>query len=99
MPGAIYRTPNANKQKAKLLPRTLRSHLGINTTHTKKMAKVGDLEFAPIRSLDDFLLESARFQVPSVKDLEKWNNRIINNLLYYQTNYYLLIGAVFILVG
>ncbi|KAF4532650.1 hypothetical protein B566_EDAN009831 [Ephemera danica] len=29
-----------------------------------------DIEFSPLRSLDDFLMESARFQMPNVKDLE-----------------------------
>ncbi|RVE68973.1 hypothetical protein OJAV_G00073200 [Oryzias javanicus] len=43
----------------------------------------------PLRSLDDFLLCSARFAVPDVRDLDRWNNRMINNLLYYQTNYLL----------
>lgn len=57
------------------------------------------LELAPVRSLDDFLLGSARFQLPNYKDLEKWGNRVVNNLLYYQTNYFLMALAVFTLVG
>lgn len=56
------------------------------------------LQFAPLRSLDDFVLESARFQVPS-SDLVKWNNRIVKNLLYYQTNYMLLMGLFNIIMG
>lgn len=56
------------------------------------------LQFAPLRSLDDFVLESARFQVPS-SDLQKWNNRIVKNLLYYQTNYLLLLGLFNIIMG
>uniref|UniRef100_A0A3B3U989 PRA1 family protein n=1 Tax=Poecilia latipinna TaxID=48699 RepID=A0A3B3U989_9TELE len=43
----------------------------------------------PLRSLDDFLMSSARFAVPDVRDLDRWNNRMINNLLYYQSNYFL----------
>lgn len=58
-----------------------------------------EYEIAPLRSLDDFLLESARFQVPNVKDMEKWGNRVINNLLYYQTNYFLLSILIFLIVG
>ena len=47
-------------------------------------SKVSDsLEFAPLRSLDDFMLESARFQMPNLQDLEKWGNRVFNNLIYY----------------
>nr|CAD7444046.1 unnamed protein product [Timema bartmani]CAD7602417.1 unnamed protein product [Timema genevievae] len=58
-----------------------------------------EVEISPLRSLDDFLLESARFQIPNVKDLEKWGKRVVNNLLYYQTNYFLLSIIVFLLVG
>ncbi|XP_029015097.1 PRA1 family protein 2 [Betta splendens] len=53
----------------------------------------------PLRSLDDFLLNSARFAVPDVRDLDRWNNRIINNLLYYQSNYLLSALGFLLLVG
>lgn len=53
----------------------------------------------PLRSLDDFLLSSARFAVPDVRDLDRWNNRIINNLLYYQSNYILSASVLLLLVG
>lgn len=59
----------------------------------------GSVEIAPLRSLDDFLLESARFQVPNFKDLDKWGNRVFNNLIYYQTNYFLMAAVLFTLVG
>ncbi|XP_034046934.1 PRA1 family protein 2 [Thalassophryne amazonica] len=36
----------------------------------------------PLRSLDDFIRSSARFAVPDVRDLDRWNNRIITNWLY-----------------
>lgn len=58
-----------------------------------------ELGIAPLRSLDDFLLESARFQVPNYRDLEKWGKRVVNNLLYYQTNYMLMSLMMFIIVG
>jgi hypothetical protein len=58
-----------------------------------------EVEISPLRSLDDFLLESARFQIPNFKDFEKWGNRVINNLLYYQTNYFVLAVVIFLLVG
>lgn len=60
---------------------------------------VEGFELAPVRSLDDFLLGSARFQIPNYKDFEKWGNRVVNNLLYYQTNYFLMAFVVFLLVG
>ena len=53
----------------------------------------------PLRSLDDFLLCSARFAVPDVRDLDRWNNRIINNLLYYQSNYLVSALGLLLLVG
>ncbi|XP_058462501.1 PRA1 family protein 3 [Malaya genurostris] len=59
----------------------------------------GNFQLAPLRSVSDFLLESARFQLPNVQDFEKWGNRVVKNLLYYQTNYFLMSGAVFILIG
>ncbi|XP_008328775.1 PRA1 family protein 2 [Cynoglossus semilaevis] len=52
----------------------------------------------PLRSLDDFLLSSARFAVPDVRDLDRWNNRVINNLLYYQSNYFLSALGLLLLV-
>ncbi|GLV43162.1 Jwa [Carabus blaptoides fortunei] len=61
--------------------------------------KVSEFEISPLRSLDDFLLESARFQVPNIKDMDKWGNRVINNLLYYQTNYFLMSVLIFLIVG
>ncbi|CAN9505324.1 unnamed protein product [Ophioblennius macclurei] len=53
----------------------------------------------PLRSLDDFLLNKARFAVPDVRDLDRWNNRIINNLLYYQSNYLVSALGFLLLVG
>ncbi|KAK2832767.1 hypothetical protein Q5P01_016656 [Channa striata] len=53
----------------------------------------------PLRSLDDFLLNSARFAVPDVRDLDRWNNRMINNLLYYQSNYFLSALGFLLMVG
>lgn len=60
---------------------------------------MNEIELAPLRTLDDFILGSARFQIPNYKDLEKWGNRVVNNLLYYQTNYFLMALVVFLLVG
>ncbi|XP_060595348.1 PRA1 family protein 3-like [Ruditapes philippinarum] len=60
---------------------------------------MADVQLAPLRPIGDFLLESARFQIPNVKDPEKWANRVLNNLLYYQTNYFLTALLVFLLIG
>ena len=53
------------------------------------------MEIAPLRSLDDFILSKARFQLPNLNDSNKWPNRVINNLMYYQTNYFLLNCVIF----
>lgn len=58
------------------------------------------IELAPLRSIDDFLLGSARFQLPNFNDLDKWGNRVTKNFLYYQTNYFVLgfiVSAMFVL--
>lgn len=60
---------------------------------------MNNFQFAPLRSLDDFILESARFQLPSLKDFEKWGNRVVKNLLYYQTNYFILAAIELIIIG
>ncbi|KRT80559.1 hypothetical protein AMK59_7071 [Oryctes borbonicus] len=61
--------------------------------------KENNVEIAPLRTLDDFLLESARFQIPDIKHPERWGNRVVKNLLYYQTNYFLLYILLFVIVG
>ncbi|XP_015434997.1 PREDICTED: PRA1 family protein 3-like isoform X2 [Dufourea novaeangliae] len=53
----------------------------------------------PLRSLNDFILESSRFQLPNFKDFEKWGNRVVNNLIYYQTNYLYMSIAIILIVG
>lgn len=58
-----------------------------------------NFQFAPLRSLDDFVLESARFQVPNFGDFEKWGNRVVKNLLYYQTNYFILSAIELIIIA
>lgn len=48
----------------------------------------------PLRPLDDFLTGSARFGPPDFKNQDKWNNRVAQNLMYYQTNYFCLMAFV-----
>ncbi|CAG9808012.1 unnamed protein product [Chironomus riparius] len=60
---------------------------------------MNNFQFAPLRTLDDFLLESARFQLPNFGDFEKWGNRVVKNLLYYQTNYFVLGCMELIIIG
>jgi hypothetical protein len=58
-----------------------------------------ELTLAPIRTIEDFLLSSARFHLPELRNSEKWNKRVISNLLYYQTNYFLMAIILFTLIG
>jgi len=57
------------------------------------------IQLAPLRSLEDFILGSARFQIPQLNDLDRYNKRVINNLLYYQTNYCIFAILLFLLIG
>ncbi|XP_002130853.2 PRA1 family protein 2-like [Ciona intestinalis] len=57
-----------------------------------------DIQLPPVRSVDDFLIASARFGRPDYQDKERWNNRIVNNLMYYQTNYLIVAFVAFGLV-
>ncbi|KAM9745880.1 PRA1 family protein 2 [Menidia menidia] len=43
----------------------------------------------PLRSWEDFVLGAARFAAPDVRDAHRWRGRVLNNLLYYQSNYLL----------
>lgn len=60
------------------------------------MARV---ELTPFRPWDDFFPGPERFAKPDIRDLSKWNNRVVSNLLYYQTNYMAMAVIVFLIVG
>jgi len=60
---------------------------------------MNSVKVEPLRTLDDFLLESARFQAPNFSDLERWGKRVKENLIYYQSNYFLMSIIIFLLVG
>ncbi|KAK6308190.1 hypothetical protein J4Q44_G00214610 [Coregonus suidteri] len=60
---------------------------------------MASMELAPLRPWDDFLPGADRFAKPDFGDLAKWNNRVISNLLYYQTNYFAVAIVVFLIVG
>ncbi|XP_020785403.1 PRA1 family protein 3-like [Boleophthalmus pectinirostris] len=59
----------------------------------------GNMELAPLRPWDDFFPGTDRFAKPEFSDLTKWNNRVISNLMYYQTNYFAAAVVVFLIVG
>lgn len=55
------------------------------------------MKLAPVRPLNDFLLDSKKYLAPPFNDLKRFNNRVTSNLLYYQTNYFALSTAVFLI--
>lgn len=57
------------------------------------------MELAPLRQWDDFYPGTDRFAKPEFGDLARWNNRVISNLMYYQTNYFVVVLVVFLVVG
>ncbi|XP_049611480.1 PRA1 family protein 3 [Syngnathus scovelli] len=57
------------------------------------------MELAPLRPWDDFYPGTERFAKPDFTDLAKWNNRVISNLMYYQTNYFAAAVVIFLIVG
>ena len=63
----------------------------------RKRSKMA-VEIAPLRSLQDFITD-AQFTAPTSHDRDKMDYRMINNLIYYQTNYFLYAIIIFILVG
>ena len=57
-----------------------------------------EMRFTPFRSLNDFLLD-ATWNLPDFSDLPRLNNRIVSNLVYYQTNYFSLGISLFLIFG
>ena len=53
----------------------------------------GRVEIAPFRTIADFLTD-AQFTGPAISDSSRWYNRIKQNLLYYQTNYFVVMILV-----
>lgn len=82
-----------------LVPKFLDATGVLESKHRVKMSstEANGLQFAPLRPLDEFILGSARFQLPNFSDFEKWGNRVVKNLCYYQTNYLIVIGLWLVL--
>lgn len=55
--------------------------------------------FAPLRKKEDFLATLDKYELPNLNNPERVNKRILKNLFYYQTNYFLIFIVCFILVG
>jgi len=57
------------------------------------------VQFAPFRPIKDAIGQAENYAVPNVNDLARLSNRITNNLLYYQTNYFLLFATIFAIIS
>ena len=44
------------------------------------------------------LLLFARFEMPELSNIEKMSGKVVSNLLYYQTNYFVSFAIIFLLV-
>lgn len=53
------------------------------------------IQITPIRFVSDIVGNAENYSIPDFKDL---SNRITNNLLYYQTNYFLFFLTKFLLI-
>ena len=69
---------------------------------------------APFRSIDEFLTSESkykffpleiltictlhRFEMPELSNIEKMSGKVVSNLLYYQTNYFVTFALIFLLV-
>jgi len=56
------------------------------------------MEVGPFRSLDEYLTSESKFEMPEFNNPEKVSQKIVSNLLYYQTNYFASALIIFLLV-
>ncbi|RNA29978.1 PRA1 family 3 [Brachionus plicatilis] len=57
------------------------------------------VRFAAFRKLEDFVGKAENYAIPNFSELERVNNRMSQNLLYYQTNYFVCFLAIFLLMS
>lgn len=55
------------------------------------------VEMAPFRSIDEFLTAESKFEFPELNNPEKMSSKVVSNLLYYQTNYFVSVATIFLL--
>jgi len=56
------------------------------------------IEMAPFRSIDEFMTSESKFEMPELNNIEKMSGKVVSNLLYYQTNYFVSFLVIFLLV-
>uniref|UniRef100_A0A0R3S5G3 PRA1 family protein n=1 Tax=Elaeophora elaphi TaxID=1147741 RepID=A0A0R3S5G3_9BILA len=55
---------------------------------------INSVQVPPLRNFSEFFCDKSRFEIPPFRDLAKWNNRMLSNLLYYQTNYFTFMSLI-----
>ncbi|VDK78918.1 unnamed protein product [Litomosoides sigmodontis] len=58
---------------------------------------LNSVQVPPVRSFREFFCDKSRFEIPPFRDLAKWNKRILSNLLYYQTNYFIFLSLTILI--
>jgi len=58
---------------------------------------IGKIKIVAPRNLDDFLLDKKRYELP--KDVLSCNKRVLNNLHYYETNYFIVLLLISIFIS
>ncbi|OZC07420.1 PRA1 family protein [Onchocerca flexuosa] len=58
---------------------------------------MNSVQVPPLRSFREFFCDKSRFEIPPFRDLPKWNNRMLSNLLYYQTNYFAFMSLIILI--
>ncbi|KAM3725837.1 PRA1 family protein [Dirofilaria immitis] len=58
---------------------------------------INTIQVPPLRSVREFFCDKSRFEIPPFRDLPKWNNRMLSNLLYYQTNYFAFMSLIILI--
>ncbi|EJW81484.1 PRA1 family protein [Wuchereria bancrofti] len=55
------------------------------------------VQVPPLRNFREFFGDRSKFEIPPFCDLAKWNNRMLSNLLYYQTNYFAFMSLIILI--
>jgi len=58
---------------------------------------IGKVKVVAPRPIDDFLLDKKRYELP--KDVISCNNRLLSNLHYYETNYFIILLLTSLLIS
>ena len=69
-----------------------------NTTHKGNSQNTPSHTLWGLSKNHNIIQNCSRFEVPDISNPDKWANRVVNNLLYYQTNYFISALIIFSLI-